>query len=203
MSSRLYRVPPTLLVCTKRLLVTALLVVLLVSVSGCAAQLGAGRHIPTTTAVHTPTPENSFPCIPDNSVQTALVTKIVDGDTVWVRIDGKSYKVRYIGMNTPEIGEAGADAAIALNSSLVMGKTVQLYKDTSETGKYGRLLRYVVVDGIFVNYELVAQDVAEPGTWKPDTACDDFMNSAYLQRQYAAVIEQKEIFLNIKVHLVG
>jgi len=180
MSNRLQRVPPTLLVCTKRLLVTLLLVGLLVSVSGCAGQLGAGRHTPTNTAtvVHTPTPEISFPCIPDNSIQTALVTKIVDGDTVWVRIDGQSYKVRYIGVNTPEIGDAGADEATTLNASLVMGKKVQLYKDTSETDKYGRLLRFVVVDGKFVNYELVKQGVAEPGTWKPDTACDDYLKSA-------------------------
>jgi len=150
-------------------------------VSGCVGQLGAGQHTPTTAGEHTPTPENSFPCVPDNSIQTAIVTKIVDGDTVWVRIDGKFYKVRYIGMNTPEIGEAGADAATALNSSLVMGKTVQLYKDTSETDKYGRLLRYVVVDGNFVNYELVKQGVAESGTWEPDTACDDYLKSAFFQ----------------------
>lgn len=83
------------------------------------------------------------------------MTKVVDGDTVWVRIDGESYKVRYIGVNTPEIGDPGADEATALNSSLVMGKTVQLYKDVSETDKCGRLLRYVVVDGKLVNYELV------------------------------------------------
>lgn len=110
-----------------------------------------GQYTPTAS----PTPEISFPCIPDNSRQTAYVTKVVDGDTVWVRIDGESYKVRYIGVNTPEIGDPGADEATALNSSLVMGKTVQLYKDVSETDKCGRLLRYVVVDGKLVNYELV------------------------------------------------
>ena len=156
------------------LMSSLLVVVLLVLVCGCTDQIQPVQYTPTAS----PTPEISFPCLPENSIQTALVTKIVDGDTVWVRIDGESYKVRYIGMNTPEIGDAGADTATDLNSSLVMGKEVQLYKDTSETDKYGRLLRYVVVDGLFVNYELVRQGVAEPGTWKPDTACDEYLKSA-------------------------
>lgn len=160
---------------TRFLMSSFLVVALLVLVCGCTDQIQPGQYAPTAS----PTPEISFPCIPDNSIQTAVVTKIVDGDTVWVHIDGESYKVRYIGMNTPEIGDAGADAATALNSSLVMGKTVQLYKDKSETDKYGRLLRYVVVDGLFVNYELVKQGVAESGTWEPDTACDDYLRGVY------------------------
>lgn len=162
-----------------RFLMSSFLVVaLLVLVCGCTDQIQPGQYTPTAAS---PTPEIKFSCIPDNSVQTAIVTKIVDGDTIWVRIDGKSFKVRYIGMNTPEIGDAGADEATALNAELVSGKKVTLYKDTSETDKYGRLLRYVVADGMFVNYELVVQGVAESGTWKPDTACDDYIKSAHLQ----------------------
>ena len=38
---------------------------------------------------------------------------------------------------------------------MVEGKYVRLEKDISETDKYGRLLRYVYVDGDFVNLELV------------------------------------------------
>jgi micrococcal nuclease len=148
-------------------------------VSGCTGRFQPDQYTGSTntaTAEPTPTPEISFPFIPENSVQPAFVTKIVDGDTGWVRMDGKSYKVRYIGMNTPEIGDAGADEATALNSSLVMGKEVQLYKDVSETDKYGRLLRFVVVDGKFANYELVKQGVADPRIRKLDTACDDFLH---------------------------
>jgi micrococcal nuclease len=159
---------------TRFLMSSFLVVALLVLVCGCTDQIQPGQYTPTAAS---PTPEIKFPCIPDNSVQTAVVTKIVDGDTVWVRIDGESYKVRYIGMNTPEIGDAGADEATALNAELVSGKTVTLYKDTSETDKYGRLLRYVVADGMFVNAELVKQGVAEPGTCKPDTSCAEYLFS--------------------------
>ena len=152
-----------------------LLVVLLFAVTGCALVAENTAYTPGTT----PTQEASkYSCIPDNSAQTAYVTEIVDGDTVWVWIDGESYKVRYIGINTPEIGQPGADKATNLNTDLVLNKTVTLYRDVSETDKYGRLLRYVVADGKFVNYELVAQGVAEAGTWKPDTACDDYLKSA-------------------------
>jgi micrococcal nuclease len=31
-----------------------------------------------------------------------VVTKVIDGDTIHVLINGTDYKVRYIGMNAPE-----------------------------------------------------------------------------------------------------
>jgi micrococcal nuclease len=179
---RLHRVPPTrfTLVCT------FLLVVLLVAVSGCIDQFQPDQYIPTTaddlsTSTSSPTPVLDFSCIPQSEVQVARVTKIIDGDTIWVKIDGKSYKVRYIGMNAPEVGQPGADDATALNSKLTSGKTVYLYKDISETDKYGRLLRYVIADGKFVDYELVKAGFAKAGTWKPDTACDSFLRNAESQ----------------------
>jgi micrococcal nuclease len=36
---------------------------------------------------------------------------------------------------------------------------------------YGRLLRYVIVDGLFINYELVAQGYANTASYPPDIAC--------------------------------
>lgn len=167
MKISIHRVPPTLV--SKTLLVVLCAVTLVVLASGCTAMFQPSQYTPS------PTPELEFSCIPDGDPQIAVVTKIVDGDTVWVRMEGDTFKVRYIGVNTPEIGEEGADKATELNSSLVLGKEVLLYRDTSETDKYGRLLRYVIADGLFVNYELVDRGVAEAGTWKPDTACDLFI----------------------------
>ena len=37
--------------------------------------------------------------------QTGLVTHIVGGDTIGGLIDGQEYRVRYIGVNTPERDE--------------------------------------------------------------------------------------------------
>lgn len=121
----------------------------------------------------------SASCVPTNTLrQSAIVTKVIDGDTIHVTIDGSDHKVRYIGMDAPEVGMSGADAATSLNSQLVMGKTITLVKDVSETDQYGRLLRYVLVGDTFVNYELVRSGLATAGTWAPDTACDATLKSA-------------------------
>jgi endonuclease YncB( thermonuclease family) len=103
--------------------------------------------------------------------ETAVVTEIVDGDTIDVEIDGRSHTVRYIGVNTPERGDPFYDEATAANRDLVGGETVRLVQDVSETDRYGRLLRYVYLrDGTFVNAALVRQGVAQAATFPPDVA---------------------------------
>ena len=101
--------------------------------------------------------------------ETARVTRVIDGDTIDVQINGVSYRVRYIGMNTPERDEACYQEAKDANAALVSGKTVTLVRDTSETDVYGRLLRYVYADGVFVNEELVRDGWAENAVYPPDT----------------------------------
>jgi endonuclease YncB( thermonuclease family) len=108
--------------------------------------------------------------VPEGAV-AAQVTGITDGDTITVKMGGKQYKVRYILMNTPETDEPFGDEATAANRALVMGKTVYLLKDVSETDRYGRLLRYVYLpDGLFVNAELVRAGWAQVATFPPDIA---------------------------------
>lgn len=128
----------------------------------------------TPTAVIIPVTGGS--CIPDNPPQTGLVSQVVDGDTIRVIMDedGLTYTVRYIGMDTPEntsqIEYFGPEAT-AKNTELVWGKPVTLIKDVSETDRFGRLLRYVLVEDMFVNYELVAQGYANTASFPPDIAC--------------------------------
>lgn len=115
-------------------------------------------------------------CIPNNPAQTGTVIEVVDGDTIKVVLDqdGQIYTVRYIGMDTPEsttqVEYFGVEAS-AKNSQMVLGKTVTLMKDVSETDRFGRLLRYVIVDDLFINYELVAQGYASTASFPPDIAC--------------------------------
>ncbi len=136
---------------------------------------------PTATSLLLPTPTTiqiavDAPCIPNNPSQTGKVVDVVDGDTIKVLLDqdGKVYTVRYIGMDTPEstsqVEYFGPEASIK-NAQLVYGKNAVLIKDVSETDRYGRLLRYVVVDGLFINYELVAQGYANTSSYPPDIAC--------------------------------
>ena len=104
----------------------------------------------------------------------ATVTRVVDGDTIEVSIDGIIYDVRYIGVDTPELGEPWAGEATEANRQLVEGENVRLEKDISETDKYKRLLRYVYVGDIFVNAELVRQGLARAKAYEPDTKNQDY-----------------------------
>lgn len=109
---------------------------------------------------------------------------VVDGDTIDVAIGGKTYPVRYIGMDAPENGDHLAYDATRKNRQLVQGKTVTLVKDVSDTDRYDRLLRYVIVEDDFANYELVRQGFALPATFPPDVACQaTFVEAAGLARQ--------------------
>ena len=86
--------------------------------------------------------------------------------------------MRYIGIDTPEIYprlEAFGREAWQANRRLVEGKRVRLERDVSETDKYGRLLRYVYVDGVFVNAELVKQGLAWAKAYPPDTKYQDYL----------------------------
>jgi len=99
---------------------------------------------------------------------TAKVLRVVDGDTVDIEVNGERQRVRYIGINTPERNEPCYEQATQANIDLVLGKTVRLVKDKSDTDRYGRLLRYLFVDDIFVNKVLVEQGHAEAVLYKPD-----------------------------------
>lgn len=110
----------------------------------------------------------------------AHVVRVVDGDTIRVGIEGEVYRLRYIGIDTPEtkhperpIEWMGPEASRA-NAELVQGQTVYLEKDVSETDQYGRLLRYVfLADGTFVNAELVRRGYAQVTTYPPDVKYQD------------------------------
>ena len=71
--------------------------------------------------------------------------------------------------------EAFGIEAWQANRKLVEGKEVRLERDVSETDRYGRLLRYVWVDDILVNAELVRQGLAETKAYPPDTKYQDYL----------------------------
>ena len=94
-----------------------------------------------------------------------LVTRVIDGDTM--EIEG-GYRVRYIGIDTPEKGEPYYQEALEANRNLVGGKKVRLEKDVEDKDKYGRLLRYVWVDNTMVNAELVRLGFAYSYSYPPN-----------------------------------
>lgn len=102
------------------------------------------------------------------------VVGVVDGDTIQVRLGERVEKVRYIGVDTPELRhptrgeEPGGREAAAVNRALVDGRRVRLELDVQERDRYGRLLAYVWVDERMVNAELVRRGLAQVMTVPPN-----------------------------------
>lgn len=131
------------------------------------------------------------PLTPDPTVlpglTPAMVTRVVDGDTIVVEIEGQEYRVRYIGIDTPEtvdprrpVGCFGKEASDR-NRQLVDGKVVGLEKDVSETDSFGRLLHYVWVGDQMVNATLVEEGYALASTYPPDVRYADRFASLQTQ----------------------
>jgi micrococcal nuclease len=95
----------------------------------------------------------------------ALVTRVIDGDTI--EIEGGS-RVRYIGIDTPEMDESYYWEALQVNRDLVEGKKVWLEGDVEDRDRYGRLLKYVWVDNTMVNAELVRLGYAYSYSYPPN-----------------------------------
>ena len=130
----------------------------------------------TPAPTHTPSPTPPPQATPGHT--QAKVTRIIDGDTIEVMINGQSYRLRYIGIDTPEQDQPLGPPASDANHELVGGKTVYLEKDVSETDQYDRLLRYVYLpDGTFVNAELVRLGWAVAVAYPPDTKYQDFLEN--------------------------
>ncbi len=120
--------------------------------------------------VQTSTPTTSPQTLGTEDKKLYFVTKVIDGDTIEIEGD---QKVRYIGIDTPELkgSECFAKEARDKNKELVEGKRVRLQKDVSETDRYGRLLRFVYTEnGEFVNNKLVLEGYATAATFPPDVS---------------------------------
>ena len=94
------------------------------------------------------------------------VSDVIDGDTIAVNKDEREYKVRLIGVDTPELKhprkevECFAREASNKASDLMLDKYVYLFADETQYDKdrYGRLLRYVYLeDETFVNELLIKE----------------------------------------------
>lgn len=103
--------------------------------------------------------------------EEVLVVRAIDGDTVELA-DGRI--VRYIGIDAPETVhpikgvECFGPEATARNRDLVEGKVVELQRGVEDKDQYERFLRYVYVDGVFVNAQLVAEGYAYASSYGPE-----------------------------------
>ena len=155
-----------------------LIAVFIACLSACSYSYPYQPATPVPSAVDTGPIE---PVKPVPIIVNAKLVRVVDGDTIVVDIDGKQYKVRYIGMDTPEtvhpfkpVQYFGKEAS-EKNREFLAGKEIRLEKDVSETDRYGRLLRYVWAGDIMVNTELVRLGYAVSYTYPPDVKYQDII----------------------------
>ncbi len=102
--------------------------------------------------------------------QDAYVTRVIDGDTIEVTINGAPFTVQYAGIDAPELGECyGAQAARA-NASLVLNQWVTLERDINDRDPTGQhLLRYVYLwRGTMANEEMAQGGYARAQINAPD-----------------------------------
>lgn len=168
--------------------------VLAVSVAcGWVEASGSGADVTADPAAHQVVRADSA-ASSDEAIQKAEIVRVVDGDTLKVKIPGNdNATVRLVGMDTPESVapdasrncEEGVIASDYTKTLVSPGQTVWLSRDVSETDKYGRLLRYVWLEqpddpwdegeiaGKMLNAILVRDGYAQAKRYKPDTTLHD------------------------------
>jgi micrococcal nuclease len=107
-----------------------------------------------------------------------VVVRVVDGDTVQIKIGRQTTPVRLIGVNTPETVDPnrppqcfGAEAKKRTRELLPPGTAVRLERDPEPRDKYGRLLAYVFTSsGTFVNLVLAQEGFATTMAIAPNTS---------------------------------
>ena len=127
---------------------------------------------------------------PGDDAARGEVLHVSDGDTIVVRVDGRTERVRYIGIDAPEVAhpddgtaaECWGDEAARANESLVEDRRVALEADVSDRDRFGRLLRHVWVEtGVgwqLVGEALVSSGAAEARSYPPDTSRDADLDDA-------------------------
>jgi micrococcal nuclease len=104
----------------------------------------------------------------------ALVTRVVDGDTIEARIGGEVEDVRLIGVDTPETVEPGEPVqcfgprASDFTHRQLEGRRVRLVFGVERRDAYGRLLAYAYLRDRLFNAALLRRGLARSLTIPPN-----------------------------------
>ncbi|UFU00810.1 thermonuclease family protein [Radiobacillus kanasensis] len=103
---------------------------------------------------------------PSKELESAIVTRIVDGDTLVVQYQGEEDRVRLLLVDTPETKHPDlepqpfGDEASSFAQRTLEGKTVQIEFDGPLRDQYDRLLAYIWIDGQLFNEMLLREGFA-------------------------------------------
>lgn len=139
----------------------------------------AGLTLLATVACAPPGPPPEAELADGSGATAATVARVIDGDTVDLRLGSTTERVRLLGIDTPETVDPdepvqcfGPEASARTKELLSPGTPVAVRRDREARDRYGRLLLYVwrVADGAFVNRVLVEGGFAEPLAIAPNVA---------------------------------
>ena len=107
---------------------------------------------------------------------TGVIERPVDGDTLLIRVDGVTLRVRLLNIDTPETKKEstpvecmGPEAAARLSQLAPPGATVELGYDVERIDQYGRTLaRVTLADGRIVSEVLAEEGLGEAVLFRPN-----------------------------------
>ena len=125
---------------------------------------------------------------PNGQPDLVKIADVIDGDTVDIDINGRTERVRLIGVNTPETKHPtkpiecfGPEASAYLTQLLPKGTAVRIERDVEARDRYGRMLLYLYLgsNDLFINLDLVARGYGTPMSIEPNTFHrNDFVRAA-------------------------
>lgn len=111
----------------------------------------------------------------DGAGESAVVERVVDGDTLVVTLDGQQERVRLLNIDTPETVHPdkpteclGPEATERMEELLRPGDEVQLAFDEERTDQYDRLLAGVYSEDTFINAQLARDGYGAPVVYAPN-----------------------------------
>jgi micrococcal nuclease len=124
----------------------------------------------------------SFAAQKSKKSSTAHVHKVHDGDTVTLRLNGKKYRTRLIGIDAPEMGQKPWGRQAKQHLVKIMRQTnwtVIVETDEERQDKYGRLLAYLwTKKNAMINEKMVADGFAETLSIPPNVKYADKFSRA-------------------------
>ena len=100
----------------------------------------------------------------------AIITDVYDGDTCTADIDlgfgiwMRKQKLRLFGIDTPELRGEEKERGIEVRdfvSDIILGQEVIIQSERDKSGKYGRWLATIWIDGVNINQLLLNEGMAE------------------------------------------
>ncbi|KMJ60216.1 nuclease [Bacillus sp. LL01] len=124
-------------------------------------------------------------------IEVPLV-RVIDGDTIKVKVNGKEENIRFLLVDTPETNHPRMNGpqpfgpeAKKFMEEFAEGEKLEIELDVSERDHYGRILAYVYVDGVSAQEELLRRGLARVAYIYPP-------NTRYVD-QYQAIQEKAQV----------